>query len=655
MCGIAGFCNLSKSNFSVDESLLDKMQQTLAHRGPDGYRIWSSPKHEVGLVHRRLSIIDLSDAAFQPIFDVEKSIAVCCNGEIYNYVSLRAELEQLGYTFQSKSDTEVIVYAYKQWGIECLERLEGMFAIIIFDLKKNELYLVRDRIGIKPLYFSTQSGVLSFASEIKALWQLPWMHKEINPQGLYHYLTYLVTPSPMTLYKEVYKLPPAYYAKVDKNRNLTFYEWYNPLTPKQVIDPKAYKNESVCIKNIRTLLRDSVKKRLMSDVSYGAFLSGGIDSSLIVALMSELTDKVKTFNVSFADGPEYSEISWARKVARKFNTDHHEIIISEKEAFDFFEIMVYHQDEPLADCVCIPLYYVSKLLKDAGVTVALVGEGADELFCGYNSYAKYIDFYHNYWKHSQKFIPAFAKKGVYHLATKIFPHRLNHLDILNNWAQDRSLFWSGATAFSEQWKKDIFYNENSISSDPIVEAIHKGFNQQFDSHSIVAYHLNKLKKNNPKADFLTSMIYLELKQRLPELLLMRVDKMTMATSVEGRVPFLDHALVEYGLHMPSSFKYKNGVTKYILKKAAEGIIPREVIYRKKMGFAAPTMEWFKNGTYFKPYFMDMLHTKEKEWGEFLNIKAISNLFEKNQNQSNEHSLLLWTKQNIMACNASQSL
>ncbi len=652
MCGIAGFCNLSKSNFSVDESLLDKMQQTLSHRGPDGYRIWSSAQHEVGLVHRRLSIIDLSDAAFQPIFDVEKSVAVCCNGEIYNYVSLRAELEGLGHRFQSKSDTEVIVYAYKQWGIECLERLECMFAITIFDLNKNELYLVRDRIGIKPLYFSTQSGILSFASEIKALWQLPWMQRAINPQGLYHYLTYMVTPAPMTLYKGCYKLTSAYYAKVDKDRNLTFHEWYNPLIPKQVIDPKEYKNESVCIKNIRSLLRESVKKRLMSDVPYGAFLSGGVDSSLIVALMSELTDKIKTFNVSFADGPEYSEISWARKVARKFNTDHHEIIISEKEAFDFFEKMVYHQDEPLADCVCVPLYYVSKLLKDTGVTVALVGEGADELFCGYTGYAKHLDFYHNYWKYSQKFIPAFAKKSAYYLATKMFPHRPNQT--LYNLAKNRSPFWGGAIAFSEQWKKDIFSYETSFSSDPIVEAIYNGFNQQFDSYSIVDYHLNKLKKANPNADFLTSMIYLELKQRLSELLLMRVDKMTMATSVEGRVPFLDHVLVEYALHMPSNFKYKNGITKYILKKAAEGIIPHEIIYRKKMGFAAPTSRWFTQGTYFKPYFMDMLHSKQKEWSDFLNIKAIDNLYKKNQEETNEYSLLLWTIQNVMACNISQS-
>ncbi len=655
MCGIAGYLNLSKSNFCIDESLLDKMQESLAHRGPDGYRIWSSQRHELGLVHRRLSIVDLSQAGFQPLFDQEKTIAVCANGEIYNHQSLRKELEALGHVFQTQSDTEVIVYAYKQWGIDCLEKLEGMFAIIIADLQRNELYLVRDRIGIKPLYFSLQSGVLSFASEIKALWHLPWINKEINPQGLYHYLTYMVTPAPMTLYKGVYKLPAGHYLKVDHQKNVNFKQWYNPLIPQHNFTPEDYKNESMCIKNIRSTLRESVQKRLMSDVPFGAFLSGGIDSSLIVALMSEFTDNLKTFNVSFADGPEYSEIQWARKVARKFNTDHHEIIISEKEAFDFFEKMVYHQDEPLADCVCIPLYYVAKLLKDSGVTVALVGEGSDELFCGYSMYARYIDFYNRYWKHSQKFIPAFAKKGMYQFAKKFAPKHYNELEMLRNWSENRSLFWSGAIVFPEAWKKNIFYNPPSLSSDPIIEAIYREFNQHLDSYSNVQYHLNNLKKLTPDADFLSSMIYLELKQRLPELLLMRVDKMTMTTSVEGRVPFLDHKMVEYALNMPSQWKYKNGTTKYILKKAAEGILPQDIIYRKKMGFAAPTARWFKEGKYFKPYFKDILHSKRKEWGEFLDMQAVDKLFENNLQKNKEYSLQLWTLQNLMACNISQTL
>ncbi|MGE0206220.1 MAG: asparagine synthase (glutamine-hydrolyzing) [Candidatus Babeliales bacterium] len=654
MCGIAGYINCSNQNFSLDTNLLENMQKSLKHRGPDGYRIWTSEKHEIGLIHRRLSIVDLSDAGFQPMFDTEKTIAVCCNGEIYNHKILRTELEGYGYTFSSHSDTEVIVYAYKKWGIEFINKLEGMFAIIIFDLPKNELYLVRDRIGVKPLYFSLQNGILSFGSEIKALWQLPWNQKKLNERALYHYLTFLATPAPMTLYQNVYKLPPSFYAKLDAQRNLSFTEWYNPMQQATIINPQEYKNEATCIKNIRSIFKDAVEKRLMTDVPFGAFLSGGIDSSLIVAYMAQFTDNVKTFNVSFDDGPEYSEIGWARKVARKFGTDHHEIIISEKEAFNFFEKMVHYQDEPLADCVCIPLYYVSKLLKDAGVTVALVGEGSDELFCGYTTYAQYINFYNRYWKYSQKFVPAFAKKSMYQVMSQFFPERLNHLDIMRNWAYNREFFWSGATSFSEHWKHN-FVIEKDLSFDPILDAIYKGFKQNFDSYSIVEYHLSELKKYKPNADFLTSMIYLELKQRLSELLLMRVDKMTMATSVEGRVPFLDRTMVEYALNMPSHYKYKNGTTKYILKKAAEGILPHDVIYRKKMGFAAPTTRWFKQGNYFPTYFKDMLASKRTEWNEFIDIKAIENLYTKNLTNKYEYSLQLWTIQNLLATDIGNSL
>lgn len=649
MCGLGGYLNLKQQTGYCDRSLLEKMQQTVAHRGPNGYRIWIAENQPLGFFHRRLSIMDLSEAGFQPMFDQEHSVAVMCNGEIYNHPILRKQLEDLGYSYKSNSDTETILYAYKQWGIEALDRLNGMFVIVIYDFRTNELFLIRDRIGIKPLYFSLQGKILSFASEIKALWPLPWNIKEVNSQALHHYLTYLVTPAPMTLYKGIYKLPASYYLKVDAQRNVTFHEWYCPLKQKSDYDEKQLNNETFCIKTIRNLLRTSIEQQMMSDVPYGVFLSGGIDSSLNVALMSEVVDKVKTFNVSFADGPEYSEIAWARKIARRFNTDHHEIIISEKEAFEFFEKMVHHQDEPLADCVCIPLYYVSKLLKDAGVTVVQVGEGSDELFCGYSSYAKYIEVYNRYWKHSQKFIPAFAKQTVYQLASKFFPERQNRLDILKNWAEGRNLFWSGATAFSEVWKQKLLLEQiDSNHHDPIIEKIYPGFDQVDNSYTVVNYHLQKLKSRDPEADFFKSMCYLELKQRLPELLLMRVDKMTMATSVEARVPFLDHNLVEFALQLPTSLKYKNGVTKYILKKVAEGILPHEIIYRKKIGFAAPTNTWFKQGMYFKSYFLDTVHSAKNPWLDYLNIDAIDHLFNKNQNSTTDCSLQLWVLQNLLA-------
>ncbi len=648
MCGLGGYFNLKQPSFSCDQQLLEKMQKSLEHRGPNGYRIWLSHEDQLALFHRRLSIMDLSDAGFQPMFDSQRTVAVMCNGEIYNHPQLRKELEGFGYIYYSNSDTETIVYAYKQWGIDAINRLEGMFAIVLYDFLTHELFLIRDRIGIKPLYFSLQNDVVSFASEIKALWQLPWNFKEVNTQGMYHYLTYLATPAPMTLYKNIYKLPAAYYLKVDAKKNITFHNWYTFLRPEIVYDAKQMADESFCIKKIRAMLRNSIEQQMMSDVPYGVFLSGGIDSSLNVALMSEVVGQVKTFNVSFADGQEYSELAWARKIARRFNTDHHEIIIAEKEAFEFFQKMVYHQDEPLADCVCIPLYYVSKLLKDSGVTVVQVGEGSDELFCGYATYGAYIDAYNHYWKNSQRFIPTFAKQGMYYAASTLFPERFNRLDTLKNWADGKSIFWGGATAFSELWKRTLLkHNEFDFAVDPIINKIYPEFKQIDSSYTVVDYHMQELNRLNPDADFFTSMAYIELKQRLPELLLMRVDKMTMATSVEARVPFLDHKLVEFAFQIPTSLKYKNGVTKYILKKAAEGILPYDTIYRKKMGFAAPTSRWFKQGSYFKQHFLDTVHSKTA-WSDYFDIQEIDKLFERNQNPNSDFSVQLWVLQNLLA-------
>lgn len=646
MCGLAGFYNLTQENFSANPNHLEAMQKTIAHRGPNGYRCWISPDEQLGVTHRRLSILDLSDAGTQPMFDQDNTLMVMCNGEIYNHPELRKELEALGHRYRSNSDTETILYAYKQWGIDCLKKFDGMFAIVIYDMLSQELYLVRDHMGIKPLYFSVQSGVLSFASEIKALWKLPWNCKSYNMQALYHYLTYMVTPAPLTLYENVNKVPAGHYVRIDRHKSMHFVEWYNPLIGAWKLNLDGM-SEMQHIKNIRSMLRDSIKKYMLSDVEYGVFLSGGIDSSLNVALMSEFTEQVKTFNVSFADGPEYSETMWARKIARKFNTDHHEIIIAEKEAFDFFERMVYHQDEPIADCVCIPLYYVSKLLKDSGVTVVQVGEGSDELFCGYSTYAQYLNLYNSYWKRSQKYIPAFAKHGIHTIIKPLLKNRPNRADIIKNWADNKHLFWSGAIAFTETWKHKITHMP-SFTPDSATSAIYPHLKQGFNSYSFVDYHLDELYRHYPQADFLQSMIYLELKQRLPELLLMRVDKMAMAAGVEGRVPFLDHHFVEYAFALPSTLKYKNGITKYILKKAAEGILPHEVIYRKKMGFAAPTTRWFKEGTYFKPYLRDLLASTSHPLRDVLNFDALQTMFEKNKSPHVNNSLQLWVIQNLLA-------
>jgi asparagine synthase (glutamine-hydrolysing) len=531
-----------------------------------------------------------------------------------------------------------------------------MFAICLYDFEKRELFLIRDRIGVKPLYFSMQSNILSFASEIKALWCLPWMKKEISNIAQYHYLTFMVTPAPYTIYKDIYKLPAGFYLKVDVNKNVTFQEWYNPVKKISLTEKKQFESEDFCIENITKLLIESTKKRMVADVPVGAFLSGGIDSSLNVALMSRYAHAVKTFTVAFSDGPEFNELKWARIVANKFGTDHNEIIISEKEAFEFFESMVYHLDEPLADCVCIPFYYVSKLAREKGIVVAQVGEGADELFFGYNTYASYKKLYDRLWRPTQNIVPAFARKAANFLLQPFFKSNPTKSDLLKNWANGRNLFWGGAVAFNEQHKSFLYKQNPGIllnacdpvsRFDPIVEKIYPGMQQNFDSFSIVKYHLARLKQIDPDADFCKQMLYLELKQRLPELLLMRADKMSMAQGLEAREPFLDHNLVEFMLNVPAHLKFKNNTTKYLLKKICRGILPDEIIDRKKVGFAAPTFRWLSNGKYFPAYFEKLGHKPG-----FIQPNGIAytsgNLEKLYKNNIYSFAVQKWVLQNLLA-------
>jgi asparagine synthase (glutamine-hydrolysing) len=649
MCGFAGYMNLRNKSFGIDQSVLHAMQESIAHRGPDGFRIWSDAEHEIALVHRRLSIIDLSDAGAQPMFDADNQIILCVNGEIYNYRELKKELERFGHAFCSNSDSEVIIYGYKQWGIDrLLERLDGMFAFSLYDMRTRELFLVRDRIGVKPIYVAFQHDIISFASEIKALWTLPWTDKKIRPDAAYHYLTYLATPAPMTMWQEVYKIPAGFYVRIDACKELHVKRWYD-LAKRIALHAHdlSERDEVYHRDEVRRLLRSSIERRMMSDVPFGVFLSGGVDSSLNVALMAEYTEQVNTFTVAFSDGPEYNELAWARKISDQFNTKHHELMINESDAFNFFQKMVQHQDEPLGDCVCIPLYFVAKLAKDHGVHVVQVGEGSDELFCGYQNYADYLDLYPR-WHMGQKYLPQFARKGMFRAAQKLFPDKVGKLDMMRNWSNDKQFFYGGAVVCNEYMKELQLKCSYTPIQDPMVEKFFPEM-QLDDSYAMADWHRAALLKNVPSADELQQMSYLELMHRLPELLLMRVDKMSMATAVEAREPFLDYRLVEYALSMPLKYKYRNGVTKYILKKAAEGIIPNDIIYRKKMGFAAPTTRWFKQGTLFNDYFQDLLTTKKNAWQEVLDFDAVSAMQKKNRaDMSIDYSYQLWAIQNLLA-------
>mgnify|MGYP003465888906 CR=1 FL=1 len=645
VCGLAGYRRLAESSIPFSMHPLEELHTAMNHRGPNGHGAWVCQNAQIARVQRRLSVIDLSDAGYQPMMDKEKAVVLVFNGEIYNYQALRIQLRELGHTFISSTDTEVVIAAYKQWGIACLDRFEGMFAFALFDQRTHDLYLVRDRLGIKPLYFSVHNQYLSFASEIKALWELPWISKTTNYQAAYHYLTYLATPAPMTMYEDIYKLPAGFYLHCDRKQQIAFHRWYDVAAVSN--DCNSLTSEQEHVNTLRGLLRASITKHMRSDVPVGVFLSGGLDSSLTVALMAEHTNTINTFNVSFDDAPELQERDWARLIARTFNTKHHELILSEKDAFDAFEQLRYYQDEPLADTVCVPLFAVARAARESGVTVVQIGEGADELFCGYTSYVDYMKV-KRWWDLSQRYMPSLLKKPLWHgayFATLTDTKR----ELLNNWMRGSQLFFGSALGFGSHKKKDVWRADTLVSkADPIISLMYPGLAPMGDSYDIIDYHRRHLYATKPDADFLQEIMYLEMCNRLPELLLMRADKMTMASSLEARVPFLDHHLVEYAFAMPQGLKYAHGITKYILKKASEGILPHDVIYRKKMGFAAPATRWFRSGGYFQTQLQDLLNSSGNAYGQVLNKAVLHDMLNAHHTDRANYGPQLWAIQNLLS-------
>ncbi len=601
MCGICGIFCQPKSTAYVDQGVLERMRDEMRHRGPDQAGSYISESRKVGLGFRRLAIVDLSPQGNQPMSNSDGTLQIVFNGEIYNHEILRKELESRGFRYHSRSDTETILYAYEVWGKEVVHKLLGMFALAIYDSRKNELFIARDRIGVKPLYYTFADGTFLFASEIKGILQFPGVPREMDNESLYHYLTYLVTPAPKTLFKSIYKIEPGTWGVVDSSGELTTHKFWsplaqngeqptidiagNPVSRSSYIDEfeatLADRREELAVNTVRTLLKRSVGDRMMSDVPFGVFLSGGIDSSTNVALMSQLLDRpVDTFSVGFRDLEKYNELGYARQIAEKFRTNHREIIIDSKTVFPFLSELPYYQDEPIADPVCIPLYFVSKLARESGTIVVQIGEGSDELFSGYSAMLREIKFHDTFWKLYTSF-PAFIRKAVYFSVAGAAKsaNRYLELEYLRKATYAEELYWGGAINFTEIHKRELLGSAvhlNGLSSLKVAESIY-----------------SKMKATGREFDFLQQMTYIEFMNRLPELLLMRVDKMSMATMVEGREPFLDHRLVEFALQIPQSLRIKNGVTKYVLKKAVEGLIPDEIIYRRKQGFAAPMTEWMR--------------------------------------------------------------
>lgn len=574
MCGIAGVVDF-RTNSSNSQELLKIMGDEIIHRGPDAGSTWMSENRICGFSHRRLSIIDLSDAGIQPMSSSDGRFTIVFNGEIYNYLELKSELESKGLKFKSGSDTEVLIEGYRYYGKEVIDKLVGMWSFAIWDKEKDELFACRDRIGVKPFYYYYENGLFVFASEIKSILKHPEIKRELNYKELPNYLTYAMSSKHESLFAGIKKLESGSFITLSDKR-LDWKKYWTPLS--KINDRISFEDAG---SEILRLLRQGVKSRMISDVPFGVFLSGGIDSSLNVALMAELMNRpIDTYTVGFKELEQYNELKYARRVANQFGTNHHEILIDESDCLKIIDEIAWHTDEPNGDPVCMPLYYLSKLTHESGTTVIQVGEGSDEQFVGYSWMLQGYNLNNTYWKY-YKSLPSSIRKIGYNIATKLNPILNQDLafEYLRRASYDEEFSWSGVPMFG-QFSLEQMKNDNRL--DPTIP------NQYAKS---LYKEIEGIKSD---AEYFEKIMYIEQQQRLAEVLLMRVDKIGMAHHLEARVPFLDHRLVEFTTSLPDRIKVPNkNETKSLLKKAISGILTEDIIYREKMGFAAPVHDWFR--------------------------------------------------------------
>ena len=632
MCGICGIWEYGASEGRLDLSLVERMRDEMRHRGPDDEGASLFDGGRLGLGFRRLSIIDLSAAGNQPMRGCEsKQVWIVFNGEIYNHAELRQGLEQRGHQYASRTDTETILHLYEERGLDFVNEIEGDFAIALWDRERGQLVLARDRVGVKPLYFYNRDGRFIFASEIKAILRHPAVTPEIEEESLYHYLTFLTTPAPRTLFHNIQKLPAGHMLVVKRDGATEFTQYWDALPNRAPSDRTEAEHQD----EILRLLRDSIRNRMMSDVPFGVFLSGGVDSSANVALMSELMSQpVRTYTVGFKDSEELNELQSARAVAERFSTDHHEVVVEQEDMQKFLPDLIFHQDEPLADPVCVPLYYVSRLARETGTIVVQVGEGADEIFAGYDWFRKYVRINDLFWQQAEK-LPLSLRHSLAAMAKPLMEASFNKrtaIELARRLGAGEPLFWGGAIVFDEDFKRRVLSSEMSAE----VEGL--------SSYDAVRDHLDHVARVRPESDFAARMSYLELKLRLPELLLMRVDKMTMATSVEARVPFLDHHLVEYAMSLPVDLKIKGTSGKHILKRALEKVLPADLLYRPKRGFGASIREWFRGaGSEFLGRLI--MNSSIRKRGLF-DYEFIARLLDEHRRGARDWSFHLWALLNV---------
>ena len=625
MCGIGGRLEFRRNNF-INKEFLNNVNKIQKHRGPDASGIWIEKNKKIGFAHTRLSILEISNKADQPF--VDNDYVLTFNGEIYNFREIKQILQKKGYKFSTNnSDTEVLLYAYKEWKTKCVNFLRGMFAFAIWDNVEKKLWLVRDRVGVKPLYYKKTNENFIFASEIKAILLDKSYKPDIDEDSLFHYLSFLCTPAPNTMFKNIKKLEAGSWLLINKNGKIQKKRYWDPIENKE----NFINDESIFQEKVYKELKKSVKLRTVSDVDVGVFLSGGIDSSTNATLFSKSTKKkIKTFSIGYnKDYKSYkSELHYAKLVSKSIASKHYEKKLNKKHFVEIIEKMIFHQDEPISDPVCFPIYYVSQLAISKNVKVCQVGEGADELFFGYSNWARTIKI--NTIFKNILFIKPLKKILKMLMVFFKFDHKYSY-DLLDRSLKNLPIFWSGAEAFSEAEKKRILSNQmkkkfHFRSSWEVIEPYFKLFNKNIKYNTLENW-----------------MTYIDLKLRLPELLLMRIDKMSMACGLEARVPFLDHILISKMIDIPKEVKFKNKNLKYILKQCVKGLIPEVIINRKKQGFGLPLKDWFSDGLGIEEVEIVMNFVRETD---YFNENEIRKILVKRKNDTRIWFLLnlaIWWK------------
>ncbi len=615
MCGIAGLIRYERK---ISLSDIESMHETFPYRGPDDSGNWVHPDGTIAFGHRRLSILDTSVAGHQPMHDEENGLIIVFNGEVYNYLEIRDELRAKGWTFNTGTDTEVILKAFAQWGHECLHRFNGMFAFAIWQESEKKMFIARDRLGIKPFYYFEDASGFYFASEVKAIVTVLPEKPSINEEYIDAYMSFGYVPGAETMLKGVKRLLPGHYMvkKVHQDKIVAPVKYWDlPFSHTQDRGEQFYLDEG------RRLIDSAIDLRLRSDVPLGIFLSGGLDSSAVVALLApRVTTPLKTFSVAYDFGSQFNETVYAQKVAKKFNTDHHEIFVTSKNFLDFIPDFIHLMDEPVTESAAISLYFVSKLAKEK-VTVVLSGEGSDEIFAGYDLY-RYMAFLERYFNFGGKKVTGLLAKA----GRALLPEGNKLAKYLSLGSLSFEQRYKGISTYEERYKKGLYLDSFAATC-------------REKSNKTIKRFLTNLFEHTQGSDGLGRMLYFDTKTWLVDDLLIKADRMSMAASLELRVPFLDYRLVEFAASMPSKYKIKDGQGKYLLKKMMEGILPQDIIYRKKMGFPTPLKMMFEGDLY--GYAQDLLLSQSAETTAYFSRGRVEDILQEHKNKKVDHHRLIW--------------